>query len=104
MKMQPDEVKKGSVIGAGIMGHGIAISYALGWYNVTLNDVNDDVLGKALNRIRKAVETFAESCLIPGDMVERTLSRIHATNHLETAAQESDIIVEAVSENLDLVN
>ncbi|MFZ4439175.1 MAG: 3-hydroxyacyl-CoA dehydrogenase family protein [Syntrophales bacterium] len=100
--MQADDVKNVSVIGAGIMGHGIAISYALGGYNVTLSDVNDEVLDKALNRIRKALETFAESALISGNMVDDTLLRIHTTSHLETAAQEADIVVEAVSEKLDL--
>ena len=100
--MQLEEVKNVSVIGAGIMGYGIAISYALGGYNITLNDVNDDVLDKALDRIRTAIETFAESTLISSDMVDNTLSRIHATTNIETTAQEADIIIEAVSENLDL--
>ena len=46
------QIKNISVIGAGIMGHGIAQTFALGGYEVTLNDISDALLNKAVHQIR----------------------------------------------------
>ena len=58
--MNVSNIKKVSVIGSGIMGHGIGQTFALGGYDVTLNDVSDELLDKALKQIRKNLDTFME--------------------------------------------
>ena len=50
--MNVDEIQKVAVIGAGLMGHGIAQELAQGGYEVGLNDVTDEALEKAIARIR----------------------------------------------------
>ena len=80
-----EEIRNISVIGAGTMGHGIALAYALGGYQVILCDVNDEALDNGRNNIRTALETFAEADLISDDMVDRTLSRIITATDLEKA-------------------
>ena len=42
--MNPSHVKKVSVIGSGVMGHGIGQTFALGRFEVTLNDISDELL------------------------------------------------------------
>ena len=58
--MDLSQIKKIAVIGSGIMGHGIGQTFALGGYDVTLNDITDELLDKALRQIRKNLDTFIE--------------------------------------------
>jgi 3-hydroxyacyl-CoA dehydrogenase len=46
------KIEKVTVVGTGIMGHGIDQTFALRGYEVTLNDVNDELLEKAIRQIR----------------------------------------------------
>ena len=59
--MKPSHIKRVAVIGSGIMGHGIGQTFALGGYEVQLNDISDELLDKALHQIRNNLETFIES-------------------------------------------
>ena len=49
--MQLEQIKNISIVGAGTMGHGIGLTYALGGYKVTLHDRNEDILRKALQNV-----------------------------------------------------
>lgn len=100
--MKLEDVKNMSVIGAGIMGHGIAQTYALGGYQVSINDVNDTVLNKAMESIRANLETFAESGFISPDEIDGTLSRITTTTDLAKAVRDADFVTEAVIEDIDV--
>jgi len=102
IQMRLEDVKNMAVIGAGIMGHGIAQTYALGGYPVTLNDVDDAILNNAVNRIRANLETFAENGFISQDEVDDTVSRITVTTDLGKAVQEADFVTEAVVEDIEL--
>lgn len=77
--MQLEDIKNISVIGTGTMGHGIGLTYALGGYEVALNDTSEAILDNAVSHIRDALKTFVESGLISQDMTEETLSRITTT-------------------------
>ena len=59
--MKLDDIKKIGVIGAGTMGHGIALSFAMAGYTVSLNDVNEQILQNAMDRIR-AVSACGWAC------------------------------------------
>lgn len=100
--MRLEDIKNMAVIGSGIMGHGIAQTYALGGYRVSINDVNDTILNNALGRIRANLETFAENNFISQDEVDNTLSRIIATTDLERAVRDADFVTEAVVENIEV--
>jgi len=94
--MRLEDVKNIAIIGAGIMGHGIAQTYALGGYRVSLSDINDTILNNALNRIRTNLETSAENDFLSPDAVDDTLSRIPTTTDLGKAVGDVDFVTEAV--------
>jgi len=90
-----------AVIGAGLMGSGIAqVAAAAGW-RVTLQDVDDPAVRRGLDAVRASLERFAAKSQLPADEVEATLGRIEPTTDLGSAA-EADIVVEAVFERLDV--
>ena len=95
------EVKTIAVIGAGIMGRGIAHVAALGGYRTVLEDIVPAALRKAESEIRanldKAVELQKVS---PGDATE-ALGRLEYAGSVEEAAREADLVIEAVPEELE---
>ena len=90
-----------AVIGAGLMGSGIAqVAAAAGW-RVALHDVDNAAVRKGLDSVRTSLERFAAKGQIAADEVEAALGRIEPTTDLGAAA-DADIVVEAVFERLDI--
>ncbi|MGX7676092.1 3-hydroxyacyl-CoA dehydrogenase family protein [Plantactinospora sp. DSM 117369] len=90
-----------AVIGAGLMGSGIAQVAARAGWQVTLRDLDDAATRRGLSGIRTSLEKFAAKGTIEADEVEATLRRITPTTELEAAA-DADIVVEAVFERLEI--
>jgi 3-hydroxybutyryl-CoA dehydrogenase len=90
-----------AVVGAGLMGSGIAQVAAQAGWEVTLRDLDDAAVQRGLAGIRKSLEKFAGKGTISADDVEAALGRITPTTELEAAA-DADIVVEAVFERLDV--
>ncbi|MET8203245.1 3-hydroxyacyl-CoA dehydrogenase family protein [Micromonospora taraxaci] len=90
-----------AVVGAGLMGSGIAQVAAQAGWQVTLRDLDDAATNRGLGGIRKSLEKFAEKGRIEATEVEATLARITPTTDLEAAA-DADIVVEAVFERLEI--
>ncbi|GAB3518810.1 3-hydroxyacyl-CoA dehydrogenase family protein [Phytohabitans suffuscus] len=90
-----------AVIGAGLMGSGIAQVAAQAGWEVTLRDLDDAATSRGVAGIRRSLEKFASKGAIQPDDVEATLGRISTTSDLEAAAG-ADIVVEAVFERLDV--
>jgi 3-hydroxybutyryl-CoA dehydrogenase len=90
-----------AVIGAGLMGSGIAQVAAQAGWQVTLRDLNEDATGRGLDAIRTSLGRFAAKGVIGAEEVEATLARITPTTDLEAAA-DADIVVEAVFEQLEV--
>jgi 3-hydroxybutyryl-CoA dehydrogenase len=84
------------------MGHGIAQSFALGGYGVMLNDISDQLLNKAIQQIRSNLDTFVDFGITTSEGARKALSRIKPTKNLKEAAVESDVVVEALPEVMDL--
>lgn len=95
-------MKKAAVVGAGIMGHGICELMALAGLEVTLVDVKEDILEKAVNEIKWSLEKFVERKRIKEEDAETALSKIKTSLDLEETVRDVDLVVEAVSENMDL--
>ncbi|MCJ7746615.1 MAG: 3-hydroxyacyl-CoA dehydrogenase family protein, partial [Desulfobacterales bacterium] len=100
--MKLSQIKKISVIGAGIMGHGIGQTFALGGYEVILNDISEELLEKAIQRIRSNLNTFIEFGITTPDSAKEALLRIKTNKTLKDSVKESDFIVEALPEVMDL--
>lgn len=90
-----------AVIGAGLMGSGIAQVAAQAGWQVTLRDLDDAATKRGVDAIRASLEKFAAKGKIDPEQVEATLGRITTTTELEAAA-DADIVVEAVFERLDV--
>lgn len=90
-----------AVVGAGLMGSGIAQVAAQAGWQVTLRDLDDAATRRGVDGIRKSLEKFAEKGRIDASEVEATLGRITPTTELEAAA-DADIVVEAVFERLEI--
>ena len=95
-------IKNIAVIGAGLMGHGIAQIFAVHGYAVTLMDVNEDLLGKAIGNIRSNLMLMAQNEIGRLEDIEPALARIKTTINLKEAASDAQFVVEAVTENLEL--
>jgi 3-hydroxybutyryl-CoA dehydrogenase len=91
-------IERIGVIGAGQMGNGIAHVLSLAGYDVMLEDINADQLGKALDRITKNMHRQAARGLIQDAAVEPALKRIHTAQDLD-AMQDRDLVIEAATED-----
>ncbi len=95
-----DRLKKVTVIGGGTMGNGIAHTAAATGFDVTLIDVNDEILQRALSTITSNLQRGVDKGKMTADERDATLGRIRSASDLG-AANESDIVIEAIIENLD---
>ncbi len=91
-----------AVIGAGLMGHGIAQIFAQKGYNVNVMDIKEDMLLQAKERIRSNLSLMAQYGLIDLNDIEKILSRIKTTLNLRDAVSGVQFVVECVFENLKL--
>lgn len=92
--------KKLAVIGAGLMGAGIAQVAAQAGWDVTLRDLDDAAIGRGRESIRKSLAKLAEKGKV--DNPEEVMGRIATTTGLEEAAAEADVVIEAVFEKLEI--
>jgi len=90
-----------AVIGAGLMGSGIAQVAAQAGWRVTLRDLDDAAVGRGLDAIRTSLSRFAAKGSISAEEVDAALGRITPTTELDAAA-DADIVVEAVFERIDV--
>jgi 3-hydroxybutyryl-CoA dehydrogenase len=101
-KRAMEAIRQVAVIGAGLMGHGIAQVFAVGGYPVTLGDIEDEPLSRAVEMVRSNLTLMAEKGLVPPDDVKAALTRITTTTDLEQAVATADFVVEAVLEKTEL--
>jgi 3-hydroxybutyryl-CoA dehydrogenase len=90
-----------AVIGAGIMGRGIAHVAALGGYKTILEDILPASLRKAEGEIRANLEKGVELGKLEKSVADAALSRIQFAGNVEEAAREADLVIEAVPEEMD---
>jgi 3-hydroxybutyryl-CoA dehydrogenase len=90
-----------AVVGAGLMGAGIAQVAAVAGHEVVLRDVTDAALERGLGGIRKSLDRFVAKETLSGDDAGAALDRITTTTDLAAAA-DADLVVEAVFERLDV--
>jgi 3-hydroxybutyryl-CoA dehydrogenase len=93
-------MKNVCVIGAGTMGNGIAHVFAQCGYAVSLIDVSQDQLNKAIDTIGKNLDRQVSKGAISSEIKESALRNISTNTSLAAAVKNADLIVEAASENL----
>ncbi|ROO62242.1 3-hydroxybutyryl-CoA dehydrogenase [Micromonospora sp. Llam0] len=90
-----------AVIGAGLMGSGIAQVAAQAGWQVILRDLDDAATSRGVAGIRRSLEKFAGKGAISVADVESAMGRITTTTELEAAA-DADVVVEAVFERIEI--
>jgi 3-hydroxybutyryl-CoA dehydrogenase len=94
------EIKNIFIVGAGLMGGGIAQISAQAGYSVILQDLSDEILEKGLKPVQWSVGKLIEKGKVQGT-VDDIMGRIKTTTDL-ALAEEADFVFEAVVENLDI--
>jgi len=89
------------VIGSGTMGNGIAHSFASNGYDVLLHDINDQLLVKGLETIKKNLNRMLKKEIINDNQLSETLNNISSTTNLNKM-DDRDIVIEAATEKLDI--
>lgn len=95
-------MKNISVIGSGTMGNGIAHVFAQHGYHVSLIDIKQEFLDKALATITKNLDRQVGKGVISEEEKIAAIGRIQIFTDLETGVKSADLIVEAATENMDL--
>ncbi|MCC6159152.1 MAG: 3-hydroxybutyryl-CoA dehydrogenase [Deltaproteobacteria bacterium] len=88
------------VIGAGIMGHGIAQVLAQAGHAVHLHDISEDLIRKGLKGIDSGLERLVKKEKMTAEQKAAVMGRIHAAPSIEEAAKGCNLVIEAATENL----
>ena len=96
------EIKKVCVLGAGLMGNGIAQVCAQAGYDVTLRDIEQKFIDGGMNTIKNNLGRNVEKGKMTSDQMNAILSRIKPMLDLKEAATGADIVVEVVIEVMDV--
>jgi enoyl-CoA hydratase/3-hydroxyacyl-CoA dehydrogenase len=98
--MQLEDVQRVTVLGAGNMGHGIAEVAALAGYEVSLRDINEELVEGGYDQIEWSLGKLAEKDRIGDDEADAALDRVEAFVDLGEALDGADVVVEVVPEKM----
>ena len=93
------DIKKIGVIGAGQMGHGIALVAAKAGFNVILRDIKDDFVKSGINKIERFLGKSVEKGKMNAEEKEKILLNVKGTTKLEDL-KDADLVIEAIFENI----
>ena len=95
-------VKNITVLGSGVMGHGIAQVSATAGYNVVLRDIKQEFLDKAMGKIKWSLDKLVSKEKISKEEGDAIFSRITPIVDLSNAVKNAEMIIEVVPEIMDL--
>jgi len=100
--MELEDVSTIAVLGAGNMGHGIAEVAALADYDVTLRDINEELVQEGYDQIEWSLDKLADKDRISEEAATAAKDRIEPVVDVERAVDEADVIIEVVPEVMDI--
>ncbi len=95
-------VKNITVLGSGVMGHGIAQVSAMAGYNVVLRDIEQKFLDKAMEKVKWSLDKLVSKEKISQDQANDIFSRIKPVVDLKEAVKDCELVIEVVPEIMDL--
>lgn len=95
-------MKNIAVIGSGTMGNGIAHVFAQNGFQVSLVDINENALKKAIETIGKNLDRMVTKGAITEEIKGNTLANITPYTNMKEGVANADLVVEAATENVDL--
>jgi enoyl-CoA hydratase/3-hydroxyacyl-CoA dehydrogenase len=99
--MNVDDISRVAVLGAGNMGHGITEIVAIAGYEVTMRDIEQELVDDGYESIQWSLEKLAEKDRID-ESPDEVLDRIDTEVDLETAVEDVDLVIEAAPEQMEL--
>jgi len=97
------EIKKVAVLGAGLMGHGIAqVSAQVAKFEVNLRDIKQEFIDSGMGMIKGSLQKFVSKGTLSEKDMNEILGRIHPMIDMKKAVADADLIIEAVPENIEL--
>lgn len=96
------EIKKVAIIGAGIMGHGIAQVVSTAGIEVRLNDIKEEILEKARSEIDSSLNRMLKKDKITAEEKAGIFSRIAFTTDLSEAVKGADLVIEVIPEIMEM--
>ncbi|TYR78605.1 3-hydroxyacyl-CoA dehydrogenase family protein [Priestia megaterium] len=100
--MNVKDVQKITVIGAGQMGHQIGMLCALGGYETVIQDMNEQSLTNAKSKLEAIMNKWVQKGKITAEAKEAAFRRLSFTPNLKAAVSNTDFVIEAVVEKLDV--
>src|SRR5690606_15991732 len=100
--MSLSTINKITVLGSGVMGHGIAQISAMAGYNVVLRDIDQSFLDKAMEKIKWSLNKLVEKQKLSQADADQILARITPVVDLKRALEGADLLIEAVPEDMNL--
>ena len=96
------DIKRITVLGSGVMGHGIAQVSATAGYDIILRDIKQEFLDKAMGKIKWSLDKMASKGKISPEAASDIIGRITPKVDLNDAVKDADMIIEVVPEIMDL--
>jgi len=96
------KIKNITVLGSGVMGHGIAQVSATAGYNIVLRDIEQQFLDKAMEKIKWSLDKLAAKEKITQIQADEIYSRIKPIVDLKEAVKDAELVIEVVPEIMDL--
>jgi 3-hydroxybutyryl-CoA dehydrogenase len=94
------EVRRVAVLGAGLMGHGIAqVCAQVGKFEVTMRDIEQRFVDNGMKMVQDSLERYVKKGALSEAESKEVLGRIHPTLDLKEAVQNADLVIEVVTEN-----
>ena len=100
--MQPDKVNKIAILGAGVMGHGIAQVAAAAGYTVAVRDIKQEFLDNGLAGINKSLDRLVKRERLTSEGKEEILSKVTFTLDLKEAVGDAQLVIEAIPEKMEI--
>ncbi|MEF8756655.1 MAG: 3-hydroxyacyl-CoA dehydrogenase NAD-binding domain-containing protein [Halobacteriales archaeon] len=100
--MELDDINTITVLGAGNMGHGIAEVAAMAGYEVNLRDIKEEFVQDGYDQIEWSLNKLAERDQLSEEEAEAALDRVEPLVDFEAAAEDADVVIEAVPEKMEI--
>ncbi|MFQ5813518.1 MAG: 3-hydroxyacyl-CoA dehydrogenase family protein [Anaerolineae bacterium] len=100
--MKVDQVRRVAVVGAGMMGHGIAQEFACAGYTVHLHDLSEKILQQAVRKMQDNLQMLVDAGCVTSGQAEHALTNVHTSTVLQDVVADVDVVIEAVFEDLAL--
>jgi len=97
-----EEMNHVALLGAGMVGHGLALHFAKAGYQVSLYSRTQQTLDKAVESIRTNLPALLQGQASVEDEINEIISRIKTTRNMDEAVAKTSIVIESVAENLEI--